>query len=84
MGRAFGVLTSVVGSSNQAAKRCWHKSFLRLTGSSSKIVFSELPSDDPKQLRQDIELARTRLSWEPKVALEDGIRHTVEYFAGIV
>jgi len=57
---------------------------LRLTGSSSKIVFRELPSDDPKQRRPDIELARTQLGWEPKVALEDGIKHTIEYFAGIV
>jgi UDP-glucuronate decarboxylase len=57
---------------------------LRLTGSSSKIVFSELPSDDPKQRRPDIELARTRLGWEPKVALEDGIKHTIQYFAGVV
>jgi UDP-glucuronate decarboxylase len=55
---------------------------LRLTKSSSKLVYRKLPSDDPTQRRPDIELARARLGWEPRVALEDGIRRVVDYFAG--
>jgi UDP-glucuronate decarboxylase len=51
-----------------------------LTGSSSKIIFQPLPSDDPKQRRPDIALAKEKLSWEPKVTLEDGLKETIAYF----
>ena len=52
----------------------------RLTRTKSKIVYQELPSDDPKRRRPDISKAKRLLGWEPKVELEDGLRHTVEYF----
>jgi dTDP-glucose 4,6-dehydratase len=51
-----------------------------LTGSEAGIVHRELPEDDPKQRRPDIAKARRVLGWEPKVTLEEGLRHTVEYF----
>jgi len=51
-----------------------------LTSSKSEIVFRPLPVDDPKQRQPDITRARTLLGWEPKVGLEEGLRHTVEYF----
>lgn len=53
---------------------------LAITGSRAKIAFRELPADDPKQRRPDISLARERLGWEPKVALDDGLKTTVSYF----
>jgi UDP-glucuronate decarboxylase len=53
---------------------------LRLTGSKSKIVFRPLPYDDPHQRRPNIELAKTKLDWEPKVKLEDGLKRVIEYF----
>jgi len=53
---------------------------VRMTASRSKIVFKSLPPDDPVQRQPDIALARRELSWEPKVALEDGLRETIEYF----
>jgi UDP-glucuronate decarboxylase len=53
---------------------------LRLTQSSSKIMYKELPQDDPQQRRPNISLARDKLSWEPKVDLETGLKETIEYF----
>ncbi|HAH58639.1 MAG: SDR family oxidoreductase [Lentimicrobium sp.] len=57
---------------------------IRLTESSSKIVFQPLPSDDPMQRQPDITLARQLLNWEPKVQLEDGLKETIAYFKTIV
>ena len=57
---------------------------LTLTGSRSKLVFEPLPSDDPRQRKPDIALARGTLGWEPKVALDDGLRETIAYFRRIV
>ncbi len=56
------------------------ETIVRLTGSSSKIVFRPLPADDPRQRRPDIALAREHLGWAPKVALEDGLLRTIHYF----
>ncbi len=53
---------------------------LRLTASKSRLVHKPLPADDPKQRRPDISLARAKLDWEPKVALEDGLVQTIAYF----
>lgn len=53
---------------------------LKLTGSSSQLVFKPLPSDDPKQRRPDITLAQTTLNWHPKISLEEGLSKTIQYF----
>jgi UDP-glucuronate decarboxylase len=53
---------------------------LRLTGSKSKLVFFPLPQDDPKQRQPNIELAKDKLGWAPKVTLEDGLKETIAYF----
>jgi UDP-glucuronate decarboxylase len=53
---------------------------LRLTGSKSRLVHKALPADDPRQRKPDIGLARAKLDWEPKVALEDGLAETIAYF----
>lgn len=49
-------------------------------GSRSKLTFKPLPTDDPKQRQPDIELAKVKLGWEPKVTLEDGLKETIAYF----
>jgi dTDP-glucose 4,6-dehydratase len=53
---------------------------LRMTGSSSRIVYRPLPTDDPKVRQPDITRARTLLGWEPRVTLEEGLTSTIEYF----
>jgi UDP-glucuronate decarboxylase len=53
---------------------------IQLTGSKSNIAYEPLPPDDPRQRQPSIELAEKRLGWEPKVALEEGLRRTIDYF----
>jgi UDP-glucuronate decarboxylase len=53
---------------------------IELTGSSSKVVFQPLPSDDPLQRQPDISLAKDVLGWEPAMALEEGLKKTIAYF----
>ena len=57
---------------------------IRLAGSRSTIEHRELPPDDPKQRRPDISRAKKLLGWEPEVALEDGLRRTLEYFRSVI
>jgi UDP-glucuronate decarboxylase len=57
---------------------------LRLTGSSSRIVYHPLPTDDPRQRKPDIGEARRLLNWEPATNLEDGLKETVAYFKKIL
>jgi nucleoside-diphosphate-sugar epimerase len=56
------------------------KKIIRLTGSSSHIVNKTLPVDDPKVRRPDITKAQKYLLWTPKILLDDGLVHTIEYF----
>ena len=57
---------------------------LRLTGSKSKLIHMPLPLDDPKQRRPDITKAKQLLSWEPTIALEQGLERTIAYFKTVV
>lgn len=57
---------------------------IKLTGSKSKVVFKELPKDDPKHRRPDISLAKKKLGWEPKIGLDAGLKKTVGYFKEII
>ena len=55
-----------------------------ITGSHSKIIHKSLPSDDPKQRKPDITLAKEELDWEPKIKLEDGLVKTIRYFENLL
>ena len=57
---------------------------IKLTNSSSKIVQKTLPEDDPKQRQPDITLAQTKLDWEPRVMLEEGLILTIRYFKNVL
>lgn len=48
--------------------------------SKSKIIYKDLPADDPRQRKPDIALAKNKLDWEPKIKLEEGLKKTIEYF----
>ena len=56
------------------------RTIIRMTGSKSQIVYRPLPEDDPKVRQPDITRARSVLGWEPKIAFDQGIRETIEYF----
>jgi UDP-glucuronate decarboxylase len=57
---------------------------IQMTGTTSKIVFQELPQDDPKQRKPDISRAKNVLGWEPKIVLNQGLEKTIDYFRNIV
>jgi UDP-glucuronate decarboxylase len=52
----------------------------RLTNSSSNIIYKDLPNDDPKRRRPDINLAKSILNWNPVINLETGLKKTINYF----
>jgi len=56
------------------------RTIIKMTGSTSRIIYKPLPTDDPKVRQPDITRARTLLKWEPKVSLEQGLVKTLEYF----
>ncbi len=53
---------------------------IELTNTKSKIIFKDLPQDDPKQRQPDIALAKKYIDWEPKTPLKTGLKHTIAYF----
>lgn len=60
------------------------KMVLKITNSKSKLIFTPLPADDPKQRKPDISLAKERLNgWEPQIRLEEGLVETVKYFKSL-
>ncbi len=73
-----------IGNPNEFTIIDLARKVIQLTDSNSKIIFNELPEDDPKQRQPNIELARKILNWEPKVELEEGLIKTIQYFKKII
>jgi UDP-glucuronate decarboxylase len=73
-----------VGNPTETSVLEFAKRIIEYTGSRSKVVFRPLPSDDPKQRKPDITLARNLLGWEPTIPLEQGLKRTIEYFKGVI
>jgi UDP-glucuronate decarboxylase len=71
-----------LGNPVETTVRALAEKIITMIGSKSRIVFRPLPQDDPVQRCPDISIARQALGWEPSVALEDGLRQTIDYFAG--
>ena len=60
------------------------KNIIKLTNSKSKIIYLDLPDDDPKKRKPDITLAKEKLNWQPKTKLNTGLLKTIEYFKSIL
>ncbi|ODT06378.1 MAG: NAD-dependent dehydratase [Kaistia sp. SCN 65-12] len=73
-----------IGNPNEFTIRQLAERVIALTGSSSKLVFQPLPSDDPRQRQPDITLAGRLLDWKPTIELDEGLRHTIAYFDGLL
>ena len=69
-----------LGNSEEFSIKNLANKVIKLTNSSSDIIFTELPKDDPKRRRPDISLAISKLGWTPKTELETGLRKTINYF----
>jgi UDP-glucuronate decarboxylase len=69
-----------IGNPGEFSIKTLAEHIICLTESKSQIKYMDLPQDDPKQRKPDISLAKKELSWEPKVALEDGLKETILYF----
>ena len=72
-----------IGNPNEISLKDFAEEVLRLTGSSVKIAYKPLPTDDPKQRKPDITKAREILGWEPTIGREEGLRITYEYFKSL-
>ena len=72
-----------LGNSEEFSIKNLANKVIKLTNSSSDIIFKELPEDDPKRRRPDISLAISKLGWTPKTELETGLRKTINYFSKV-
>lgn len=73
-----------IGNPNEFSILELAKTILLLTGSSSELVFNDLPQDDPKQRQPDISLASSVLNWQPHEQLLNGLEKTITYFRSIL
>lgn len=80
LGRSDEHLPVNVGNPDEFTILECAKAVLEVTGSSSEIVFKPLPQDDPTRRKPDISKARTLLSWEPQIALKEGLKKSLPYF----
>jgi dTDP-glucose 4,6-dehydratase len=69
-----------IGNPHEISIKQFAEEIIKLTGTNQKIVYKELPQDDPLQRQPDISLAKKLLNWEPKIGREEGMRITYDYF----
>jgi dTDP-glucose 4,6-dehydratase len=72
-----------LGNPSELSVLAFANTIQKLTGTTSEIVFKPLPVDDPRVRQPDVTRARTKLGWEPKVKLEEGLARTIEYFRNL-
>jgi len=69
-----------IGNPNEFSILELAEKVIELTGATSQLIFKSLPEDDPMQRQPNIDLARTKLGWEPKIQLQEGLTRTISYF----
>ncbi|MDO8942931.1 MAG: SDR family oxidoreductase [Desulfobacterales bacterium] len=69
-----------IGASSEFTIRELAEKVIEMTGTSAKVVYHDLPSDDPMQRQPELTLAREHLGWESSTPLDTGLRRTIEYF----
>lgn len=72
-----------IGNPQEITVQSIAEEIIKLTGSKGKIVYKELPVDDPKVRQPDISKAKQKLGWEPKVSREEGLQKTIDYFKSL-
>src|ERR1700755_509491 len=72
-----------IGNPDEISLKDFAEEIIKLTGTTQKIVYKELPTDDPKQRQPDITKAKNILGWEPKVSRAEGLKITYEYFKNL-
>lgn len=72
-----------IGNPSEITIGQFAEEILKLTGANQKVIYKELPTDDPKQRQPDITLARELLGWEPKVSRQEGLKITYDYFKSL-
>ncbi len=72
-----------IGNPSEITISQFAEEIIKLTGTQQKVVYKNLPIDDPKQRQPDISRAKEILEWEPKVNRADGLKITYEYFKGL-
>jgi dTDP-glucose 4,6-dehydratase len=72
-----------IGNPNEISIRDFAEEIIQLTGTKQKVIYKNLPIDDPKQRQPDISKAKSILNWEPKVDRKEGLKRTYAYFKSL-
>ena len=72
-----------IGNPSEITISQFAEEIIKLTGTNQKVIYKDLPVDDPKQRQPDITRAREILNWEPKVSREEGLKITYDYFRSL-
>ncbi|MHB9013001.1 MAG: UDP-glucuronic acid decarboxylase family protein [Ignavibacteriaceae bacterium] len=73
-----------IGNPSEITIKQFAEEVIRLTGTKSKIVYQDLPEDDPKVRQPNIDKAKRILGWEPKVGRTEGLKITIDYFKKVI
>jgi dTDP-glucose 4,6-dehydratase len=72
-----------IGNPDEISIKDFAEEIIKLTGTDQKVIYKDLPTDDPKQRQPDITKARAILNWEPKVSRSEGLKITYDYFRSL-
>ena len=72
-----------IGNPSEITISQFAEEIISLTGTKQKVIYKDLPVDDPKQRKPDISLAQEKLKWSPKISREEGLKITYDYFKGL-